>query len=81
MNKPSVGRHVHFFNAKDLTLGTVHSREEPCAAIITYVWGQTCVNLIVFDHNAVPHQATSVRLLPSDEPKPESGQYCTWPPR
>lgn len=76
--KPSIGRIVHFVQRKPSGYGegVVH-----LPAIITSVWGDTCVNLQVFtdgtnsdDQNMHPVKwITSITLDASEEP-----QELTW---
>jgi len=49
------------------------------AAIITNIWSDRLVNLIVFDGNGFPHSRTSVPLLQDGDSVPY-GFYCEWMP-
>jgi len=72
MIKPTVGRVVWF-----------HPTEtETNAAMVTHVWGDEMVNLVVFDSNGVPRGETSVWLWQGEGatiPKP-TVRYCEWMP-
>lgn len=57
--KPTPGRVVWFHGPRDGRMALNGS--EPCAALICYVWSDDMVNLVVFDHNGVPHSRTSVQ--------------------
>lgn len=69
--KPSLGRIVLFGN--ELSNGAL---EHP--AIITRVWSDACVNLLVFPDCAPPVAKTSVPLRPEGA---ESTYYWRWPDR
>ena len=77
MIKPSIGRVVWFQPSKpeDQPL-----RDQPYAALVTYVWSDTMVNLAVFDQSGTPFSAMSVRLLQDDEEKPQFGHFAEWMP-
>lgn len=62
--KPSIGRIVHYRDEQGTT----------CAAIITTVWTDTCVNLTVFPNGAPPVCRSSMLLGDGH------GQW-SWPPR
>lgn len=71
MIEPTVGRIVWFEDGVRKTQ----------AAIITYVWSNTMVNLTVFDPNGIPFSKTSVTLVPNNEPSAAfSYPYCQWMP-
>lgn len=73
MQKPSIGRVVHYVLPADS-----HHPGEARPAIITRVWGDTCVNLHVFldgknDYdNPQEHEWQTSRLLG------EPGQQYSW---
>ena len=81
--KPSIGRIVHFVQKKPASYGggLVH-----LPAVITAVWGETCVNLQVFtdgtnsdDQNMSPVKwVTSASLDSSAEPQERTWH---WPER
>jgi hypothetical protein len=77
MIKPTVGRVVWFWPNKP---GNEHV--QPQAAMIAHVWGDTCVNLAIFDSNGVPipKPPTSIHLVQEGEQVPEMGYYCSWMP-
>lgn len=77
MIKPSIGRIVWFQPSKS---EDQPFRDQPLAAIVTYVWGDQMVNLTVFDQAGAPFSATSVKLLQDDEEKPVFGYFAEWMP-
>lgn len=81
MIKPTVGRVVWFYMPVDAHQPGFAKPDdgEPCAAIITRVWGDRMVNLTVFDANGVPHSRTSVSLLQEGDEVP-SHPHATWMP-
>jgi hypothetical protein len=82
MIKPTVGRVVWF------TPSSVHpvpdflaiDKEQPCAAIVIYVWNDRMVNLVTFDQYGKAFNSTSVQLLQDDDAKPAHGYFCEWMP-
>jgi len=78
MISPTIGRVVWFWPAladpEDL------APDQPNAAIVTYVWGDSMVNLAVFDANGIQRGETSVTLLQDDEEAPAYGRYASWMP-
>lgn len=77
MSQPSIGRVVHYH-----PVPTMDPAQSPAlAAIITRVWSDSLINVAVFDLNGnpVPNPPTSVPLLQTGEPQPQSGPYCVWP--
>lgn len=81
MIKPTVGRVVWYHPASDEVI--IHHPDQPLAAHIAYVWSDTMVDLMVIDHNGVPHAKANVRLVGDDDygfcaPKFES--WCEWMP-
>lgn len=80
MIKPTVGRVVHYRPGNaDIDGAMVRNGDQPLAAIITCVWSDSCVNLVVFDANGVLHSRTSVLLLQDGNPRPR-GSFCEWMP-
>jgi hypothetical protein len=79
MITPTVGRVVWFAPARGDTAMTF-GVDQPCAALVAYVWNDRMVNLAVFDHNGAFHARTSVPLLQDDDAKPEGGYFATWMP-
>ena len=79
MIKPSVGRVVWFkpgaWDAKNLAFND----DQPLAALVTYVWNDRLVNLVVFDANGQGQGRTSVPLIQDDDVVPE-GFYAQWMP-
>ena len=83
MIKPTVGRVVLFTPAvSDLPADKLcQNGIQPLAAIIVYVWSDTCVNLAVFDANGQSHSRTSVPLLDlNDETRQGMSYFCEWMP-
>lgn len=70
MIKPTIGRVVHFHPEPNVT----H------AAIVTYVWSATLVNLVHFDPNGVSHGITSVPLVQDEAQAENYHMYCEWMP-
>ncbi len=69
VQKPSVGRIVHFHGGPDA---------KPEAAIVTYVWSPTKVNLAIFSPGGGSHRGVkSVDVLEDGK----AGAGWTWPPR
>ena len=79
MIEPTVGRVVWYHPYQNEALGFVYPMGQPCAAIVTHVWSDTCVNLVVFDANGYPHSRTSVLLHQGDSDRPSYG-FCEWMP-
>lgn len=74
--QPTVGRVVHFYPSIEDPLW-VSGR--PLAAIVAYVWSDSCVNLAIFDSNGVSTNRTSVYLVQPGNERP-SGGFCEWMP-
>ena len=78
--KPTIGRIVHFVQKKPAGYGEVLVH---LPAIITAVWGETCVNLQVFtdgtnsdEQNMFPVKwVTSVVMDPSGDPQPRTWHW------
>lgn len=78
MQKPTVGRIVHYFPG---SADSLYVQGKPLAALITSVWSDTCVNLAVFHANGgTPYSKTSV-FLQQDGLAAPSEIYAAWPPR
>lgn len=76
MISPTVGRVVHYrHDAQDLDMA--RDVTQPMAAIVTHVWHDRMVNLVVFDASGAPFSRTSVTLVQEGDPVP-SGRYCEW---
>jgi hypothetical protein len=81
MIKPTIGRVVWFTPSTTPSPGFAHiDPAQPCAAMVTHVWSDRMVNLVVFDANGNPHGKTSVALLQDDDPKSPHGYFCEWMP-
>ena len=77
MITPTVGRIVWFTKAA-MDVTTVQ-RDQPLAAIVTYVWSDRMINIAYWDANGTFNSATSVPLVQDDEKKPD-GFFCEWMP-
>lgn len=78
MIKPTVGR-VVWFHPNEEKEGIPADTN---AAIITHVWGDEMVNLVVFSPNGESRGETSVWLWQGEDatiPRP-SARYCEWMP-
>lgn len=79
--RPTVGRVVWYHPDKNsATGGFQQNGEQPFAAVVAYVWGETAVNLTVFDHSGNAHSRTSVILVQPGSTPPEHGHWCEWMP-
>jgi hypothetical protein len=75
--KPTIGSIVWFHTGPHHT-DTSFAEQPICAAIVTNVLSETCVNLAVFDGNGAAHGKSSVSLIAEGEDAPD-GIYCEWP--
>lgn len=82
MIKPTVGRVVWFHPSKNSAESgfVYHGGDQPLAAIVTHVWSDRMVNLVVFDSNGNSHSKTSVPLVQDGEDVQDGGFYCEWMP-
>lgn len=71
MISPTIGRVVLFHS-------DTHQSDQEYPALISYVWGDRCINLGYFDATGRPGGATSVPLLQDDDPIPAFGCYAEW---
>lgn len=78
MIKPSIGRIVHYFPQPG-EFGLHSNSTSPCAAIITAVWSDTCVNLKVLVDGPHDHWVTS-RMLREGSDDCGFGVWA-WPER
>lgn len=68
MIKPTIGRVVWYFpsdyDLSGIQAGTVMQRhsDQPFDAHVVYVWSDTCVNLVVLDHDGNMFKRTSVPI-------------------
>ena len=77
---PTVGRVVHYIPGENDDHMAKGGGDQPLAAIVTHVWNDRMVNLVIFDANGVPYPKTSVTLVqPEDIEQPEAG-FCQWMP-
>jgi hypothetical protein len=76
MIQPTIGRVVWFWPAK----GEAENFDQPNAALVTYVWSERLVNLVVFGANGNSRGETSVTLLQDDEKGQELGRFASWMP-
>jgi hypothetical protein len=72
MQKPTVGRHVHFYFGGDST---------PLAATICRVNSDTRVNLMVVRGDGSTFGQEDVELVPDGTPRQPLYKCCVWPPR
>lgn len=84
MITPTIGRIVWYRRGPGEAViaqhgGAFGSPRPACAAIVIYVWSDTMVNLVVFDHNGTMHIRTSVELCQGDT-VPSGREYCEWMP-
>ena len=77
MISPTVGRVVWYHPSDDQRIEGQPS-DQVCAAIVTYVWSDTMVNLTVLTPNGVPYGVTLVTLV-QDGAK-TGGRWCEWMP-
>jgi hypothetical protein len=73
MIQPAIGRVVWYRDAFS------NPEAQPQAAIVTYVWSDTCVNLAVFNPNGTVYPVTSAFLFQGDGERPAS-QFAEWMP-
>lgn len=78
---PSVGRIVVFKSKQSAGLGLNHNT---LPAIITRVWSDTCINVVVFPDGYGPVQCLGVTSVRYDEAEPGDMHMSTawsWPKR
>jgi hypothetical protein len=89
MIQPTVGRIVWYkpYSTEGYAVGPMGEASGPdfkndarCAAIITCVHSERCVNLTVFDANGETHPATSVTLIQPEDEQEQSHGFCEWMP-
>jgi hypothetical protein len=78
--KPTIGRKVWFY--EPTLAGNINNPTVPFDATIVYVWGDTCVNLRVTDHQGNTFARCSVPLRdPGADDRHGAGDYvATWMP-
>ena len=61
---PTIGRVVHYRpSSYDKAAGMdIYDDKTPLTANIVYVWSDTCINLVVFDHGGHSFARTSVPI-------------------
>lgn len=78
MIKPTVGRVVLYKpHSHERFAGDDGSQRWP--AIVTNVWGDTCVNLTVFNPNGEAVGGRTSVMLAQDDQEPQDG-WCEWMP-
>src|ERR1700682_4076978 len=78
MTKPTVGSLVWFTPAT----ADVHwdrSFKPPFAAVVSYLWDDTSVNLMAIRPEGHPVPATRVTLIAEGIAAPAQGHFCEWP--
>ena len=84
MIKPTVGRVVWFYGAPSHpdfhNLSPAHPGREPLAAIVTHVWNDKMVNLVVFNMDGLSFGQQSVRLVQDGESHDGEARWCEWMP-
>mgnify|MGYP000408543904 CR=1 FL=1 len=78
---PTIGRIVWYWpSLADPHLASFGA--QPMAAVICYVWSDTCVNLAIFDRNgnSVKDPPTSILLVQEGAERPSGGHFCEWMP-
>ena len=76
MITPTVGRVVWYHPGRDQHI-TIDN--QPCAALICFVYSDTKVNLVVFDHYGAGGSRQAVELC-QGETAPGGCEYCEWMP-
>jgi hypothetical protein len=80
MIKPTVGRVVWFYPSQEPPPRfVVHDRNQPCAAIIAFVYNDTTVTLNVSDHAGQPWGWERVLLWQGEGERPTE-RFCEWMP-
>ena len=74
MIKPTIGRVVLYYAP-----GEYAAKHQPRPAMICYVHSDAMINVGGFDSNGHGFQATSVKLVQDDEPRPDYG-HAEWMP-
>lgn len=82
MISPTVGRVVWYRPSDNDTRVAMAVRPgiQPLAAIVTHVFDDHLVNLVVFDHDGNSYPRTSVHLVQEGEEKPEGISFAQWMP-
>jgi len=80
--KPTIGRvvlyrHSDWDRSGEQSAMETYGSDIPCTALITYVWSDTCINLVVFDHRGMAHTRT---LVPINEAASGAGAWAEWMP-
>lgn len=76
MIKPTIGRVVWFWADN---VACYDENAQPNAALVTYVYGDDCVSLVVFDKNGDGKARPVISLWQGEGPRP-SGPHCEWMP-
>jgi hypothetical protein len=77
MISPTIGRVVWFQPSKSADQPL---RDQPYAALVTYVHGDRCINVGGFDANGNHFAACSVALLQDDDETLPHGYFAQWMP-
>lgn len=78
---PTIGRKVWFRPNGNPTLGLFQFSDQAMDATVVHVWSDTCVNLLVNDHDGQQRVFRSVTLRQAEDPAVADGQfYCEWMP-
>jgi hypothetical protein len=75
--KPTVGRVLYYYDYSGHYYD-YSGQIEPLAAIITKVWNDVMINVVVFSEDGSSHGRTSVRL--AQEGDSPTGEQCRWMP-
>lgn len=85
--KPTVGRKLWYrHNHHDRNIGTetkppmTVNASEPLDATVVAVWGDRCVNLVIFDIYGSKYERRSVTLKQEGDNIPDGMAYAEWMP-
>lgn len=87
MISPTIGRKVWYRpNHHDLNVGTETTPpmqtaiDQPLDATVVAVWGDRCVNLVIFDIYGNKYERRSVTLKQEGDTIPDGMSYAEWMP-
>ena len=87
MISPTVGRKVWYLPShQDLNIGTestppmTASGDQPLDATVVAVWGDRCINLVIFDSIGGMYTRRSVTLKQEGDVIPDGQAYAEWMP-